>query len=147
VVTVMIVLAGLIVMLLVECRVVIAMTDRVRLIVIRVRLVVTVMIVLVGLIATRVPRVVIAMTGRVRLIVMLLVERRVVIATTDHVRLIVIRVRLVVTVMIVHVGLIVTLVRLALLRKNVLTKSKVVLASAALVVKCHCHQSVLVKIG
>jgi hypothetical protein len=89
--------------------------------------------------------VVIVMTDRVRLIasrVPLVVTVMIVLAVS-----IVIRVPLVVTVMIVHVGLIVTLVLLALLRKNVLTKSKVALASAAQVVKCHCHQSVLVKIG
>ena len=111
VVTVMIALAGLIVMLLVE------------------RLAVTEMIVLVLLIVTRVHHVV-SIAIRVRRVVS-----------------IVIRVPLVVIVMIVLAGLIVIRVRLALLRKNVLMKLKVALASAAQVVKCHCHQSVLVKIG
>jgi hypothetical protein len=55
-VTVMIVLAGLIVMLLGERRVVIVMTDHVRLIVIRAHLAVTVMIVRAGLIVIHVLR-------------------------------------------------------------------------------------------
>jgi hypothetical protein len=121
VVTVMIALAGLTVMLLVERRVVIAMTDHVRLIVtlvhhaalivIRVHLVGTVMIALAGL------------------TVMLLVERRVG------------------TVMIALAGLTVTRVRRVLQHKNVLMKLKAVLANVAQVAKCHCPQSVLAKIG
>jgi hypothetical protein len=109
------------------------------LIVILVRLVATVMIVLVGL------------------IVMLLGERRVVIVMTDHVRLIVIRVLLaalivihvllVATVMIVLVGLIVIHAHHVLQHKSAQMKLRVVLASVAQVAKCHCHQSVLAKIG
>jgi hypothetical protein len=78
---------------------------------------------------------------------MLLVERRVVIVMTGHVVSIVIRVPLVVIVMIVLAGLIVIHVRRVLQRKNVQMKLKVALASVAQVAKCHCHQSVLVKIG
>jgi hypothetical protein len=58
-----------------------------------------------------------------------------------------IHVLLVVTVMIVLAGLIVIHVRRALQLKNVQMKLKVALASVAQVAKCHCHQSVLVKIG
>jgi len=135
-VTVMIVLAGLIVMLLAEHLAAIVMTGLVRLIgtlvhlvvstVIRVHLVVTVMIVLAGL------------------IVMLLVEHLAAIATTDHVRLIG---TLVFLVMIVLVGLIAIRVLRALQRKSVLMKLKVALANVAQVAKCLCHPSVLVKIG
>jgi hypothetical protein len=96
------------------------------LIVIHVPLVVTVMIVLAGL------------------IVMLLVERRVVIVMTDHVRLIVTHVS---RVMIVLVGLIAIHVHHVLQHKSAQMKLRVVLASAAQVAKCHCHQSVLAKIG
>jgi hypothetical protein len=134
--TVMIVLAGLIGMLLVERRVVIVMTGRVRLIatlvllaaliVILVRLAVTVMIVLAGLIG------------------MLLVERRVVIVMTGRVRLIVIHVS---RVMIVLAGLIAIHVHHALQHKNAQMKLKVVLANVAQVAKCHYHQNVLAKIG
>jgi uncharacterized membrane protein len=96
------------------------------LIVIRVLLVVTVMIVLAGL------------------IVMLLVERRVVIVMTDRVRLIVTHVS---RVMIVLAGLIGIHVLHVLQHKNAQMKLKVALANVAQVVKCHCHRSVLVKIG
>jgi hypothetical protein len=135
----------------VERRVVIVMTDHVHLIVTLVRhivsivipvlLVVTVMIVLAGL------------------IVMPLVEHRVVIVMTDHVRLIVTLVlhvvsivihvhrALVVTVMIVLAGLIAIHVRRALQRKSAQMKLKAALANVAQVAKCHCHQSVLAKIG
>jgi hypothetical protein len=75
---------------------------------------------------------------------MLLVERRVVIVMTDHVRLIVIHVSRVMTVL---AGLIVIRVHHVLQRKNAQMKLRVVLASVAQVAKCHCHQSVLVKIG
>ena len=91
------------------------------------------------------------------LIVMLLVERRVVIVMTGLVRsiatlvhlaaLIVIRVLLVVTVMIVLAGLIVIHAHRVLQRKNVQMKLRVALANVAPVAKCHCHPSVLVKIG
>jgi hypothetical protein len=142
----MIVLAGLIVMLLVGRRVVIVMTDHVRLIVtlvllaaliatlvrravsivIRVLLVVTVMIVLVGLIE------------------MLLVERRVVIVMTGHVRLIVIHVSRVMTAL---AGLIGIRVHHALQHKNAQMKLRAALASVAQVAKCLCRPSVLVRIG
>jgi hypothetical protein len=112
------------------------MTDHVRLIatpvhlaastVIRVRLVATVMIVLVGL------------------IVMLLVERRVVTVMTDHVRLIVIHVS---RVMIVLAGLIAIHVHHALQHKNAQMKLRAALENVAQVGKCLCRPSVLVKIG
>jgi hypothetical protein len=108
-------------------------------IVIRVRLVVTVMIVLAGLIVTLLVEhlVVTVMTGLVRLIathVLLVV-------------LIVIRVRLVVTVMIVLAGLIVIHAHRVLQRRSVQMKLRVALANVAQVAKCLCHPSVLVKIG
>jgi hypothetical protein len=78
------------------------------------------------------------------LIVMLLVERRVVIVMTDHVRLIVTHVS---RVMIVLVGLIAIHAHHVLQHKSAQMKLRVVLASAAQVAKCHCHQSVLAKIG
>jgi hypothetical protein len=118
----------------------IVMTDHVRLIVMtdHVRLIVT-------------------LVHHVALIAMLLVERRVVIVMTDHVRLIVtlvlhvvsivIPVLLVVTVMIVLAGLIAIHVRRALQRKSAQMKLKAALANVAQVAKCHCHQSVLAKIG
>jgi hypothetical protein len=96
------------------------------LIVIHVRLAVTVMIVLAGL------------------IVMLLVEHLAVIVMTGHVHLIVI---LVSRVMIALVGLIVIHVHHALQRKSAQMKLKVALANVAQAAKCLCHPSVLVKIG
>jgi hypothetical protein len=105
----------------------------------RVHLVATVMIALAGLIAMLLVehRVVIVMTGLVRLI-----------ATLVHLAaLIVIRVLLVVTVMIVLAGLIVIHAHHVLQRKNVQMKLRVALANVAPVAKCHCHPSVLVKIG
>jgi hypothetical protein len=107
--------------------------------VIRVRLVVIVMIVLAGLTVMLLVehRVVIVMTGLVRLIVTLV----------RHVVSIVIHVLLVVTVMIVLAGLIVIHAHRVLQRKNVLMKLRVALANVAPVAKCHCHPSVLVKIG
>jgi hypothetical protein len=95
-------------------------------IVIRVRLVVTVMIVLAGL------------------IVMLLVEHLAVIVMTGHVHLIVI---LVSRVMIALVGLIVIHVHHALQRKSAQMKLKVALANVAQAAKCLCRPSVLAKIG
>jgi hypothetical protein len=145
----MIVLAGLIVMLLVEHLAVIVMTGLVLLIVtlvhhavsiaIHVHLVATVMIVLVGLIVMLLVAhlAVIVMTGLVLLIVTL-VHHAVSIAT---------RVHLVATVKIVLAGLIVTRALHALQRKNVQMKLKVALANVAQAAKCHCHQNVLVKIG
>jgi hypothetical protein len=88
--------------------------------------------------------VVTAMIVLAGLIVMLLVERRVVIVMTGHVRLIVIHVS---RVMIVLAGLIVIHAHHVLQHKNVQMKLRVALANVAQVVKCHCHQSVLVKIG
>jgi hypothetical protein len=96
------------------------------LIVIRAHHVATVMIVLVGL------------------IVMLLVEHLAVIAMTGRVRLIVTHVS---RVMIALAGLIAIRVHHVLQHKNVQMKLRVALANVAQVVKCHCHQSVLVKIG
>jgi hypothetical protein len=116
--------------------VVIVMTDRVRLIVIRVLLAVLIVI-----------RVLLAATVTIVLagsIVMHLVEHLVVIATTDHVRLIV---TLVSRVMIVLAGLIAIHVLHVLQHKNARMKLRVALANVAQVAKCHCHQNVLVKIG
>jgi hypothetical protein len=123
-------------MLLVEHRVVIVMTDRVRLIVSRVHLAVS--IVIHALLAATV---MIVLAGS---IVMHLVEHLVVIATTDHVRLIV---TLVSRVMIVLAGLIAIHVLHVLQHKNARMKLRVALANVAQVAKCHYHQNVLVKIG
>ena len=95
-------------------------------------------------IVIRVPLVAIVMIVLVGLIVMLLVEHLAVIAMTGHVRLIVTHVS---RVMIVLVGLIVIHVRHVLQHKNAQMKLRVALANVAQVAKCHCHQSVLVKIG
>ena len=91
------------------------------------------------------------------LIVMLLVERLAVtemivlvlliVTLVHHVVSIAIRVRRVVTVMIALAGSIVIHVLHALQRKNAQMKSRAALASVVQVVKCHCHPSVLAKIG
>jgi hypothetical protein len=119
--TVMIVLAGLIVMLLVE------------------HLVATVMIVLAGLIVMLLVEhlAAIVTTGHVLLIATLV----------HHAASIATRVHLVATVKIVLAGLIVTRALHALQRKNVQMKLRVALANVAQAAKCHCHQNVLVKIG
>ena len=121
-------------------RVVIVMTDHVRLI--------ATLVLLAILIAIRVPLVVTVMIAhRVVSIVMLLVVLRVVIVMTDHVRLIVTHAFRVVTVMIVLADLIVIHDLRAVQLKNVQMKLKAALANVAQVAKCQHHPSVLVKIG